>query len=562
MLSIINTADEKSVAMIKEEMRIRKTREFFLLFGFGSQTDGLIFMMLAKIGVFCVLANPKTMTAEDVRKLQDNGLIGMVGSGGPYSVYSKTEAIPFDKKIFEIEVPFLGICLSFQLWTHYLGADVVPAKVKDYNPIASLLVCDKKAPLFAGLPKSFVLAQSHSDEVLPSPVFIVTAKSETGHIAAGEAQHLHGIAGHPEISQSRYGREIFENFCFGICGAKNRFPVEDVANKKVAALYNRIGKKRVVVPASGGVDSSVALELLHRAFGDNLGQIRILYIKGLDREGDAEKMFERYGNQAWCELKTVDATEQFLEALADKEEPGEKRLAMQGVYTKMTELHIKDFKAGFVVQGTIYPDISESGFSLSDLAPNEIELSEEAKERMAKVVTEGVRKAEIKRHHNMGNSFSVPELIPLASLVKDSVRELGRQLSMPEEILMQHPFPGPGLSVYIEGLVDRESLAMCRAGNRIWIEEIRRIGKYSEIWQAQAEVTRAWVTCTKGDEKGMGRVVRLCAAVSVNGFTATPYPFDMAFVVKASTRIVNEVAGVGQCDYKTTPKPPATIVCG
>ncbi|MBI2476113.1 MAG: hypothetical protein HYV67_02635 [Candidatus Taylorbacteria bacterium] len=563
MLSCINKADENTLRQIQEEMALRKIRELFILFGMGSQTDGLIMNLMSVLGVFCLQANPKTMTAADVLKLRKVGLIGMIGSGGPYSVYSTTEPVPFDSKIFETKVPFFGICLSFQMWANHLGARVIPAKVKDFNPSARMLVLDKEAPLFKGLPASFVVAQSHSDEILEFPGIHITARSETGHVAAAEAGHLHGIQGHPEMSQSEYGRQILGHFCRIVCDAKDRFPVADVAAEKIQALRKRIDKKKVVVPASGGADSSVALELLREALGENAEQIRVVYIAGLDMEDGAEKMRRRYGGQSWCELRIVDATEQFLAALKGKTEQGEKRLAMQSVYTSVIEEHIRDFGAGLVVHGTIYPDISESGFSLADLAENGIELSEEAKRTMAEVsLNVGARKAEIKRHHNMGNNFTVPELIPLANMVKDTVRELGRTLKIKEEILMQHPFPGPGLSVFIEGEFTLEKRDMARAANRIWIEEIRRIGKYEEIWQAQAEVTESFVTCAKGDEKGKGRCIRLCAAVSVNGFTATPYLFDMAFVVKVSTRIVNEVKGAGVCDYKTTTKPPATIVCG
>ena len=198
---------------------------------------------------------------------------------------------------------------------------------------------------------------------------------------------------------------------------------------------------------------------------------------------------------------------------------------------------------------------------------------ESSREKPASGASEGARKAKIKQHHNVKNGFRflnygartdifVPELIPLADMVKDGVRDLGRSLGIPEEVLMQHPFPGPGLSVYIWGEVTRKKLLMCRAANRIWIDEIRNLGVYDEIWQAQAEVTGSTVTCTKGDEEAMGEVIRLCAAVSVNGFTAIPYEFEKGFVTKVSTRIVNEVLGVGQCDEKKTPKPPATIVCG
>ncbi|MDO8482341.1 MAG: hypothetical protein Q7S86_00800, partial [bacterium] len=528
-----------------------KTREFFLLFGMGSQTDGLIYMRLASLGVYCQLADPATMRAEDVRKLHDAGLIGIVISGGPKSVYSQIDYVSFDSEIFDLKIPIFGICLGFQMWANWLGATVKPSPVKEYNPVQDTQIVDKQSPLLAGLPKLFKLAQNHGDVIEKSPVIYVTAFSEQGFVAVGESAYLHGIQGHPEMSHTEHGQRIFENFCFGICGAKDRFPAENVAVTKIAALRAKIGKNNILIALSGGVDSSVAAELVHHAVGSNPGQVSVVYIKGLDRDEDEEFVRKHFKNQLWCELTIVDATSEFLEVLVAKETGPEKRQAMKGAYARILEREIRSFGAKYIVQGTNYADLSESAFSIADLAENGIELSETSKTQRL-----NTGKATQKVHHNTNNNFSVPEIIPLADMVKDGIRDVGRSIGVAEELLTRHPFPGVGLAARIDGEVTAPKLAVARAVDRIWNIGIRVSGKYGEIWQAGADILRSTVTCTKGEEAQLGVRVVLWARTSVNAFSARPYPFDPLFIEQIAVRIASKVREVGSVSYEYMPKPP------
>lgn len=554
MLSIIHKTDSSSLTAIQEEMAVRKTSEFFILFGFGSQTDGLIFMMLSKIGVFCVLANPKTMTQEDVLRLKEIGLLGIIGSGGPYSVYSKTEPVPFDCRIFELNVPIFGICLFFQLICQYRGGIVSRASISECNPQGIVNVLDYNSPLFAGIPHSFKAGFSHGDEVSHVEGFDITAISNNAIIAAAEMRHHYGVQFHPEVSHSEYGQKIFENFCFGICGAKDRFPVRDVAARKVAALRDLVGDDDVVIALSGGVDSSVSCELLRRAKAGRQGQIHAVYIKGLDRYLDEEHLRKYFPHQHGFVLYFVDASPEFLTALKGKEGGAEKRRAMKGVYVALLEQKIKETGATWLASGTNYADISESRRSLADIAPNTIQLLPRGES-----VDTLVRKDVIKEHHNVGNTHTVPEVLPVVDMVKDTIRDLGRELGMPEELLMKQPFPGPGLAVRIDGEITAEKLAIERELDRIWDEELTRAGLASEIWQYGADLLRSEVTTSRGDGRGKGLRAELWAKVSVNGFTAEPYLFEPAFLRKVAVRITSEIRAIGSVGYDFTPKPPKTI---
>jgi len=263
-------------------------------------------------------------------------------------------------------------------------------------------------------------------------------------------------------------------------------------------------------------------------------------IKGIDRPDDEAYVLEIAKNSPWLELKVIDATAQFLEALKGLAKMRDKRLAMRGIYKKILEEEAALFEASFIAQGTLYTDVSESGGGYDS----------------------GARKAQIKIHHNVNLDFSIPELTPLDDCVKDNARDIGRQINVPEELLTRHPFPGPGLVVRIEGEVTAGRLAIARQCDGIYIEELRRTGLYQTVWQAGAVVTQSTVTYTKGDDAGEGLVVRLWAVWSVNGFTARPARLDWDFLEHVVQRITNEVKEVAAVDYRLSGKPPATIECG
>lgn len=534
MIDTFKKATKESLAAVAKEMEVRRTKELFLLFAMGSQFDHLIFQALSKLGVYCLVADPAKVTAADVLKLKP---IGLIVSGGPASVHA--EPPPFDNKIFDLGIPVLGICLGFQMWAKHIGVTVKAGNKKEFG-VHQLLISGRDL-LLDGCGKKMQVLQSHGDQVSDVDKKLKVF-GYTGEILAGAShRHLTGVQFHPEVTESVEGWRIFENFCFKICGAKDRFPAHNVGKQKVGQLKNQLGKnKRVVIALSGGSDSSVVAYLLKHAVNKQPGQIRAVYIKGIDRPDDEAFVQKYFGRQKWLDLIVVDATRLFLRALAGQVGMRDKRLAMRGVYKKVLEKHIKDFKASFIAQGTLYTDISESGGGHQS----------------------GARKAQIKIHHNTNLGFSVPELAPLDDCVKDGARNIGRDIGVPEELLVRHPFPGPGLVVRIEGEVTAEKLSMARQLDDIYIAELRQAGLYQTVWQAGVVVTSSVHTFTKGDDAGSGPVIAVWAVWSVNGFTARAAYLPNEFIEQLVRRIGNEIPGIGAVVYRYSDKPFSTIEWG
>ncbi len=532
MIRTLRSVDERVLAEIVEEMKIRRTTELFLLFPLGSQFDHLIAMRMAKQGVFCLVADPAQLTAADVARLNPKGVIL---SGGPSSVYK--DPPPFDSRIFDLGIPVFGICLGFQLWAQYKGFKVVKSEKREYS--THEFTTAGVSQLFDGCGTKMPVMQSHGDriEVLEDSGFQVLGCTENAPVAAAHWRNLWGVQFHPEVTETTFGEQIFHNFCFGICAAKDRFPAKDVAQQKIAGLRPQIGDEKVLLAISGGSDSSTVAYLLKRALVGKREQLRAVYIMGIDRPDDEKYVLEFFGNQTWLDLIIVDATERFLQALAGIKSSHEKRVAMRGVYKSVLEEQAQKFGASFIAQGTLYTDISESGLGYDV----------------------GAQKAQIKLHHNVGLSFSVPELLPLSDQVKDTGRDIGRAIGVPEILLSRHPFPGPGLVVRIEGIITADSLKIARQLDGIFIEELREAGLYEKVWQAGVRVTASTTTCTKGDDAANGLVVIPWAVWSVNGFTAKAAEFPWDFMKRVSRRITNEVREVGCVCFRTSDKPPATI---
>lgn len=533
MLDTFKTATPESLAAIYEEKRVRGTDEVFLLFAMGSQFDHLIYQALARLGVYCLVADPASVTAEDVKTLNP---IGIIISGGPASVYS--EAPPFDADIFDLSIPVLGICLGFQMWAHHIGIQVQPGERKEFG-VHSMSLIRRTGNLFLGCEHGMPVLHSHGDRIEPDDRLTIYGFTENA-VAAASYEHLYGVQFHPEVSDTVAGPQIFENFCFSICHAKDRFHSHDVANRKISELCQKIGTDKVILALSGGSDSSVVAYLLMFALQNGLRQIRAVYIKGIDRPDDEAFVLEYFGNQPWLELVIIDATEEFLVALAGKTSMREKRMAMRGVYKGILEAQARDFGASFIAQGTLYTDLAESGSGLSS----------------------GARKAVIKVHHNTNLGFSVPEITPLDDCVKDNARSIGRDIGVPEVLLIRHPFPGPGLVVRIEGEITRGKLAMARHLDGIYIEELRRSHLYETVWQAGVVVTLSQHTFTKGDDAGTGVLVVYWAVWSVNGFTARAAQLPHTFHNRIQQRFGNEVSGIGAVAYRTSDKPFSTIEWG
>jgi GMP synthase (glutamine-hydrolysing) len=313
-----------------------------------------------------------------------------------------------------------------------------------------------------------------------------------------------------------------------------------VAKQKIAGLKKEIGDKRVLLALSGGSDSATVAYLLKEALSGRKDQLRAVYIQGIDRPDDEEYVLKYFGDQDWLELKIVDQTDLFLEALKGKTAMHEKRVAMRGVYKACLEEEAALFGASYIAQGTLYTDVSESGGGYQT----------------------GARKAQIKLHHNVNLGFSFAELTPLMDCVKDSGRNIGRSIGVPEDLLVRHPFPGPGLVVRIEGEIDLSKLTIARKLDGIYIEELRRWGLYETVWQAGAVVTQSITTCTKGDDAATGIIVSLWAVWSVNGFTAQAAELPYDFLKHVSLRMTNEIREVGAVVYRISGKPPSTIEMG
>lgn len=529
MLRVFTKATPPALREIAEEMQVRKTKHFILLFSMGSQFDHLIVQRLAKLGVFCIVADPLHVKAADVKKAKPAGIIL---SGGPASVDS--EPPPFDTKIFDLGIPTLGVCLGFQMWAHHIGAKVLPGDKREFGVYK--LALRKKDVLLSGVPDQSLVLETHGDAIRKHPKLSVLGSTDNAPIAAGCYKHLWGVQFHPEVSDTKYGAKMYENFCVKICGISDRFPARSVAQSKIAELRKLMKSKRVLIALSGGSDSSVAAYLLKRA----KAKLRGIYIRGIDRPDDEAYVRKYFGNQKWVEVRIVDATKEFLRVLKGKTGMREKRIAMRGVYKKVLEKEMKKFKADFIAQGTLYTDLRESGHGHAT----------------------GARVAEIKVHHNTKLGFSIPEISPLEDQVKDSARSIGRDIGVPEDLLVRHPFPGPGLVVRIEGEVNAETLSIARAVDGIYIDELRKADLYKTVWQAGATLTRSAHTVSKGDDAGMGYVVALWAVWSVNGFTARFAQLPYEFLENVSRRITNEVRDVGAVVYRISDKPPATIEWG
>ncbi len=547
MVATITDVNKETLEGIAEQQKIRGSDELFILVPLGSQTDHLIAQQIAKLGVFCLPIDPASITAEDIYKLNPKGIFI---SGSQASVGDGT--VSFDMKILGLGIPVLGICYGAQLIAKYVGANVVSATHREFG-IHQFTVAESstKLPineniLFDSLPKTFNVVQSHGDKIVVDQVdnnLRILGSTEHSEVGALQYNHLVGIQFHAEVSDTEYGSKIFENFIFKICKAQDRFPAQKVGKRKIEELAKQIDGKTVLLALSGGSDSSICAYLLKEAKKLCTLPTRIyaVYIKGVDRPDDEAYVKKFFGNERWIELYIVDATQQILDSLKGKFTMKEKRKSFKSPYGDILNKEAQRLGARFIMQGTLYTDLSESGHGY---------------------VSAGVKKAVIKEHHNVGHEFCVPELTPLDDMVKDNARDMGREIGVPEELLVRHPFPGPGLTIRIIGEVNAETLAIARIIDSIYIDELRKHKLYEKVWQAGAVVTDMEVSCQKGDGGTTGRMICLWAVWSVNGFTAQFAELPWSFLKTVSTRITNTVKGAGSVDYRISDKPPATIEVG
>ncbi|MCX6809922.1 MAG: hypothetical protein NTZ65_04230 [Candidatus Berkelbacteria bacterium] len=544
MIRTIVDSSRATLDGIAEEMAIRQTDELFILAPMGSQFDHKILQAMGRIGVFCLPFDPNSISAEDVQRLNPKGIII---SGGPVSVHDSTRP-KFDERIFDLGIPVLGICLGFQMWAQHVGCVVSPGAKRELGP-HTLDIRDTNSPLFQfEQPREQItVIQSHGDAIQPISSMKHLLWCENA-LASSNVGHLWGVQFHPEVSHTDCGDEIFRNFAFQICDATKVFRAGDVAQQVVDETREAIGtKSKILLALSGGSDSSTVAYILGKAVDYQPGRIRAVYIKGVDRPEDEEHVRKYFGSIPWLELVFVDATTEFLRELEGKTTWKDKRLGVRVAYKGTLEQQIELLRsecslqvAIYIAQGTLYTDIVESGGGLAS----------------------GAVKARIKLHHNVDLGFSVPEIMPLSSQVKDTGRNIGRALGVPEELLTRHPFPGPGLVVRIEPEITEQTLRDARVIDGIFMEELRNFGLYDTVWQAGTVILNSISTATKGDDAAIGYCVAIWGKESVDGFTARWSDFTREFKERVSTRITNEVRGAARVLHDITNKPPGTIEWG
>jgi len=509
-------------------------RDRILILDFGSQFTQLIARRVREHRVYCEI-HPGTISAEAVARWKPAGVIL---SGGPASVY-EPGAPHVDLGVLELGVPVLAICYGLQLLAHGLGGVVEPADEREYG--RALLKLGREDALFAGLPGGAerTVWMSHGDRVLRLPPgFGVLATSENSPFAAvrHETRPIYGLQFHPEVVHTEGGSELLRNFVHGICGCSDSWTMEAFIDEAVAAVREQVGEGRAVCGLSGGVDSSVAAALVHRALGDRLTCIFVDH--GLLRAGERAEVERLFGQHLGMRLVSVDASRRFLSALAGVEDPEKKRRIIGHLFIEVFEEEAAKLgSVDFLVQGTLYPDVIES---VSVRGPS----------------------ATIKTHHNVGG---LPERMrlrlvePLRELFKDEVREVGRRLGLPEELVGRHPFPGPGLAVRVLGEVSAERVATLQRADTILIEELRRAGLYDAVWQAFAVLLPVRSVGVMGDARTYDNVVALRCVSSEDAMTAdwSRLPHDL--LARISSRITNEVKGVNRVVYDVSSKPPATI---
>ncbi|MFN2607983.1 MAG: glutamine-hydrolyzing GMP synthase [Acidimicrobiales bacterium] len=512
-----------------------------LVVDFGAQYAQLIARRVREAHVYSEIVPRDMPVAEMVARRP----AGIIFSGGPKSVH--VEGAPsIDPALYDAGVPVLGICYGAQLVAAQLGGEVARTGVAEYGRTA--LDITAGSALFADLPTAQDVWMSHADSIVSAPPgFRVTARTAMVPVAALEdaERRVYGVQFHPEVAHTPRGQEVLKHFLYDVCGCRPRWTMVSIIEEAVAAVQAQVGTAKVLCGLSGGVDSAVAAALVHKAVGD---QLTCVFVDtGLMRQGEAEQVEDTFRRQFQVDLVHAKAADRFLEALAGVEDPELKRRAIGTTFIRVFEEVATDAvsaahgaaraagEARFLVQGTLYPDVIESG-------------TKDA--------------ARIKSHHNVGGlpddmAFALVE--PLRNLFKDEVRAMGEELGLPEDIVWRQPFPGPGLAVRIVGTVTPERLEILRAADAIVVEEVRRADLHRDLWQAFAVLLSVRSVGVMGDERTYGHPIVIRAVESDDAMTAdwARLPYDL--LERLSSRIIAEVPGVNRVALDITSKPPGTI---
>ena len=507
-----------------------------LIIDFGSQVTQLIARRLREAGVYTEIL-PCTTDSENIRTAAPNGIIL---SGGPNSVaLADTPRAP--QIVFDLQVPVLGICYGQQTMCQQLGGRVEPGTSREFGR-AELDVTEACA-LFDGLwPQgtAHTVWMSHGDHVAALPDgFRVVGKSDGAPFAAvaDESRQYYGVQFHPEVVHTQDGDKLLSRFALDICGCSGSWSMAAYRARAIDAIRKQVGDGKVICGLSGGVDSSVTAVLIHEAIGDQLTCVFVDH--GLLRKGEAEEVVRLFGGHYNIPLIHRDVSDMFLQRLAGVSDPEEKRKIIGGSFIEVCDEEAQKIEgARFLAQGTLYPDVIES------------------------ISAAGGSDVTIKSHHNVGglpDDMKLDLVEPLRELFKDEVRNLGRELGLPDVLVSRHPFPGPGLAIRVPGDITPEKLSILREADAVYLDEIRKAGLYDDIWQAFAVLLPVKTVGVMGDARSYEYVCALRAVTSSDGMTAESYGFSHEFLARTATRIINAVKGVNRVVYDVTSKPPGTI---